>query len=192
VIVIIDTVECTGAHTARAYFHSGPAEASADGERARVEYDDGRAVYFRALGAGAGFEKADPAVPGAAAWRSPSYGVKEPSATLVGAAQFADRVVLPWVVSVGGDFVTRSLPTTRGASVCEIIVDGVRYVFAMPRQLDAVQVESIRFVGEWVLARFDGERFVKAWARDAWALEEGGTRIFTKFGGEEFAVIVPA
>jgi hypothetical protein len=189
VLVVIDTVSCRGKHRLNAHFHCGRAKALARGRRGEVEFPDGSTMSLFAANPCVTVSAIESSVLPMPAWRSRHYGDKEPSSTLVCEAEFSDSIVLPWVISFDADAVKKSPAAVRAGYAAELSVEGKRYLLAVPPKMDVVHVNALRFVGRWALVELSRGKFSRAWAADAWALEFAGNRLFTRFGGQSFAII---
>lgn len=188
VILILDTIEAAGEHTAAAYFHFGDARLSVEPSQARAQYDDGMATSLRAANPATTVAELNCASP-VPAWQSRSYGVIEPSATIAASTPFSGRVILPWILSIGVDSAAALPPATNGALAVEFSEGDSRWVFVALPVPDVTHTGYVGFVGRWALVELRGGDFVKAFCAAPWALEYKGDRLFTRFGGVDFRII---
>ncbi len=188
-VIVIDRLKCPGAHVATANFHLGGAQATLEGATAKAEWDDGGYVTLAAAGAPSSAVSSD----SPNAWRSPSYGLKEPSAVLSYACRFTDEVSLWWLMCFDESASVRVMPLERGDGELTEVRRGQRSVtfIGLPRE-GLAHTGDIRFAGRWLLVESEGGKTSRAWASDAWALETGGKRLFERFGGEPVALVYDA
>ncbi|MHC4712779.1 MAG: heparinase II/III family protein [Planctomycetota bacterium] len=188
VVIVIDRVRCPGAHRAVAHFHLGDAEVTFEGAGASAKWADGGAMRL----------VAPPGVPLTTvqssdlspAWRSPSYGMKQPSAVVSGSADFRNEACLWWLLCFDGAAPPETAPLERGDGQAVTVTSGERTTtfINLPKR-DLAHAGEVRFAGRWLLIESERGEVSKAWAADAWGLDVGGKRLFARFGGERVALI---
>ena len=191
IIIVVDSIESRGEHTAQAYFHCGSARIETKGRRAKAVYEDDSVLSIFAVKREARFEKVAHSVLTAPAWESAFHGEKQPSSTVVAEVDFEDEALLPWVISLDGDAVKRTPAATHGGMAVEMADGARRYLFVVLPKTDVTHVGGLKFVGRWAVVERDGAQFTRAWAADAWALEYGGTRLLSQIGGVKLALVTP-
>ena len=191
-VIIIDALAAAGPHEARAYFHFGKAAVSAGGDCALVRYEDGSVTSLFRARASARFEVIEASGPLEPAWRSPVYGVKEPSASVVATTEFKSRVTLPWVIAFEGEECIRRVePEARGTMAVEVAAGGSRFLFVCPDEPGVAHAGGVKLVGDWVLIELSAGEPLRAFGADVWALEYRGKRLYTRVGGKPVAFVYP-
>ncbi len=185
--IILDHIEAAGDHMAQAHWHFGRGEVSIGGTSASVTCGETGVVSHLAACAEVDVEFAVEE-----GWHSPSYGIREPSASLLAVAEFQGEVLLPWVLTLEKSARTSRIePDTGSATAVEIFCGGDMYLFLCRPDAGLVHIGDVRFAGRWALLEMKEGKIAAAWGADAWALEEGDRRLFTAFGGTKAARLYP-
>ena len=184
VIIVLDHVKYRGRHECRTRFHTGEAALSVCGNSTAATYVDGASMKIL------GPEGA--AISVETIWRSKLYGEKRESSALQAVAEFENEAFLPWVIAFDEAKLTRIAPDKGAMDVVRAVCGNREFVWMAGREPGLAHVGGVRLVGRWCLLEIARGIIKKAWAADAWALEEDSRRLFTCFGGASTGIIYEA